>query len=126
MDWDVFCWTISREMGFVRDEFREVNVPYSTSTSPDDSRTAWIRGHRRVSKCLGVGSDVMAVGFWSVAHQDVRPYFQKLDRRSWVLRRRFLDQPAIRGSQKLRIWLFGIIWYVDAVTHGLYDQSQLC
>jgi hypothetical protein len=61
MDVDVFCWTISREMGFVRDDFREVNVPYSTSTSPDASRTAWIRGHRRASKCLGVGSDVMAV-----------------------------------------------------------------
>ena len=76
MDVDVFCWAVSCKMGFVRDDFREVNVPYSTSTSPDASRTAWIRGHRRVSNCLGVGSDVMVVGFWSVAHQDVRPYFQ--------------------------------------------------
>ena len=42
MDVDVFCWTISREMGFVRDEFREVTVPFSTSTSPYASRTAWI------------------------------------------------------------------------------------
>jgi len=82
----VFCWTISREMGFVRDEFREVNVPYSTSTSPDASRTAWIRGHRRASKCLGVGSDVMAVVLvgCSSGCQDVRPYFQIIIRPSFL------------------------------------------